>query len=85
MAKVRICFRVQDAAVDKNGKPVPAGLYVDIGESDKEIDYNELTKGLNRREFLDAIGMQFIQEDKVKIITPEEYDREYGSTEEEAK
>ncbi|GEM_PF-3125456 len=83
MAKVRICFRIQDADVDKKGKPIPAGLCVDIGESDKEIDYNELTKDLDKRKFLDAIGLQFIQDDKIEIITPEEYDKEYGSTEEE--
>lgn len=81
MAKVRICFRVQDAAVNEAGKPSPVGLCVDIGESDKEIDYNELTKDLDKREFLDAIGLQFIQDDKVEFITPEDYDEEYGSIE----
>lgn len=78
MAKLRICFEVEDAATDEKGNPAPAGMCVTIGETEKEIDYTELTKGLNTEAFLEAFGLDYMDLNRIRLISPEEYDRIYG-------
>lgn len=83
MAKLRVCFEIKDAAVDEYGNPAPAGMSVTLGETEKEIDYTQLTKGINKEAFLKAFGLEEIEPNAVRLITPEEYDKTYGEEKED--
>lgn len=85
MAKLRVCFEIKDAAVDEYGNPAPAGMSVTLGETEKEIDYTQLTKGINKEAFLKAFGLEEIDPNAMRLITPEEYDKTYGGEENMAK
>lgn len=78
MARLRICFEIDGLAEDENGTPCPAGLQLDLGETDQIVDYGELAESVNMRGLLDYACLYNIPETAVRIITPEEYDRKYG-------
>ena len=78
MYKVRACFEIAGMAADENGTPAPAGLQITLGESIKEIPYEELIKSAD----YEAIAAMFhVQPDAITAITPEEYDERYGDEE----
>lgn len=53
----------------------PIGLCFELGESETEIDYDELVADLN----LDAVADRLeVPHGSLNIITPEEYAAEYG-------
>ena len=76
--KVRVCFELNTR--DEAGNIADTlGLAVAIGESDREIDYQKLTASVNIEGVLRTIGLDsLVSPEDVKIITPEEYDEEYG-------
>lgn len=80
MNKIRICFEIFGLGEDENGNRAYAGACLTLGETEKEIDYAELVKNINKGELLELclLGGSFSPDD-VRIITPEEYDSEYGS------
>lgn len=78
MARLRVCFEIDGIAEDEHGNPCPAGLQIDSGESGLVIPYEKLAKSVNLRGVLDFVGLKHIPVSAVRIITPEEYDREYG-------
>ena len=84
--KIRICLEVQGLGEDELGSPCPAGGCLPLGDEDGE----ELT-GAESRDFMKDIKVeevlrlafldhQFTPAD-CRLITPEEYDREYGEDE----
>ena len=78
MYKVRCCFEIAGMAADENGNPKPAGLQITLGESLKEIPYEELMKSAD----IEAIAVMFnVNPEDITIITPEEYDERYGGEE----
>lgn len=78
MYKVRACFEIAGMAADENGNPAPAGLQITLGESIKEIPYEELIKSAD----LEAIAVMFhAKPEDITIITPQEYDERYGDDE----
>ena len=78
MYKVRACFEIAGMAEDENGNPAPAGLQITLGESLKEIPYEELKKSAD----IEAIAVMFhVKPEDITIITPQEYDERYGDEE----
>ena len=61
---------------------IPCGICLTIGESPKEIDYDELVSGLNLNALADALK---VPRDSLEIITPEEYASEFDEGEEKKK
>lgn len=75
--KLRICFEVSTMDGDQ---PCTFGMQLDLGETDKPIEYEALAKAINIDKLLavaslDTIG---VTKENLKIITPDEYDRLYG-------
>lgn len=79
--KIRMCFRIKGLAVDENGSPAPAGLCIDLGETDKEIDYAALAKKVDKAAVLKMACLDgSASPEDVEVITPEEYDKEFGDS-----
>lgn len=53
----------------------PIGLCFELGESETEIDYDELVAALNLNALADSLK---VPRGSLTIITPEEYAAEYG-------
>ena len=75
MNKVRVCFEIAGMAADENGNPAPAGLEITLGESEKEIPYEELAKAADIRAIANMINAK---PEDITIITTQEYDERYG-------
>lgn len=82
MYKVRVCFEIDGIAEDEQGNPCPAGLQITIGESEKEIPYEELIADIDIPAMLRGVGLgSIVKTEDVRVITPEEYDERYGDEE----
>lgn len=80
MANLRICFEVTGLAFNDDGTPSPAGLQLDLGETEKEIDYAQLSADVNIPGILSLFGLEgMIDPENVKVLSPEEYDKRYGN------
>ena len=82
--KLRICFEIDGFGIDEEGKPAPVGLAMALSETERQVDYQELTSaikidGVLKMTCLDGI----VKPEDVKIITPEEYEEKYGDDDEE--
>ena len=53
---------------------IPYGICLTIGESSKEIDYDELVSGVSLNALADFLK---VPRESLKIITPEEYVSEF--------
>ena len=52
---------------------------MNLGEQKEDIDYNKVAGALNKEEVLEWLGLSAVMTvDDIEIITPEEYEREYG-------
>lgn len=87
MSKITIYFKVFGLAEDENGNPDWCGIKTELGTfaPGKEIPYSELVKKVNLSDLLafvclDKIGLG---ETDAEIITPEEYERDYGDDEDD--
>lgn len=81
--KLRICFEVDGLGEDEEGNPVPTGLAMTLGETEKQIDYQEFAKNISIEGVLKSICLDgIVKPEDVRIITPEEYDEKYGDDEE---
>lgn len=78
MNRLRVCFEVDGIAEDEHGKPCPAGLQIDLGETSIAVPYDELAESIDIPGLLELAGLAFISVSDVRIITPEEYDEKYG-------
>ena len=54
---------------------IPCGICLTIGESPKEIDYDELVSGLNLNALADILQ---VPRGSLEIITAEEYNSEFN-------
>lgn len=81
MSRLRICFEVLTGlATHDDGSPAPAGMQLDLGETEKEIDYAQLTANISIPGVLSHFGLDsMIRPEDVQVISPEEYDERYGS------
>lgn len=86
MKKVRVCFEVQGMTEDEHGNPAPAGMQFTVGEVTDEkyatIDYFGTLGGVKALDLLCELGFKSLAsahiESDFRLISPEEYDREYG-------
>lgn len=74
---MRICFEV---STTDNGEPCTFGMQMSLGETDKQIPYEQLANAADIDKLiavahLDILG---VTKDAVRVITPEEYDELYG-------
>ena len=77
--KLRICFEIDGLAEDEYGNPAPAGLDITLGETEKQIDYQDLARNINVDGVLKSVCLDgVVKPENVRIITPEEYDEKYG-------
>ena len=76
---VRVCLELcarNDAGAVKD----TFGLNMDLGESAREIDYQELTAAINKEGVLRAAGLDgVVSPEDATFITPQEYDEKYGA------
>lgn len=83
---VCLYFRVHGIAKDDKGEPVPAGLTITLGKSENPPSYEELTRNLTREnigQLLTECGFQgLFDPSNVELITPEEYEAEFGDRKE---
>ncbi len=76
--KIRVCFELSTRDEDGNINNT-FGLSMSIGEIEKEIDYQKLTASINKEGVLRTVCLDgIVKPEDMRIITPEEYDREYG-------
>lgn len=78
---VFLYLKIFGLAQDTDGNPDFAGLKMTIGSTDKDIPYSEImnrTTNEVKRAILKLIPFQNIQPKDMIIITPEEYERDYG-------
>lgn len=84
--KIRICLEVQGLGEDELGSPCPAGVCLKLGDEDAEeltgAEYRDFMKDIKVEEVLRLafLDHQYTPAD-CRLITPEEYDREYGEDE----
>lgn len=81
--KIRLCLEVQGLGEDDFGTPCPAGVCLTLGdEDDEEMTGAEYETFLQQVKIEEVLRLAFL--DKLytpadcRLITPEEYDREYG-------
>ena len=83
--KLRICFEVDGLGVDGKGNPVPAGLAMTLGETEKQVDYQEFAQNISIEGVLKSVCLDgIVKPEDVRVITPEEYDEKYGDDAETA-
>lgn len=77
--KLRVCFEIDGLAEEEYGDPAPAGLAMVLGETEKQVDYQELTENISIENVLGLICLEgIVNPEDARIITPEEYDEKYG-------
>lgn len=89
MKTLKVCFEVQGLAVDEKGNPAAAGMQFAFGEVSDEkyaaFDYFEAFKNIKAIELLNTLGLGQLASGRTvadfRLISPEEYDREYGDGE----
>lgn len=82
--KLRIFFEINGLAEDEHGDPAPAGLAMTLGETEKQIDYQEFVQNISINSVLKLACLNnTVNPEDVRIITPEEYDEKYGDRDED--
>lgn len=80
--KLRVCFEIDGLAEDEHGDPAPAGLAMTLGETEKQVDYQEFVQNISIDGVLKFVCLDgIVRPEDVRIITPEEYDEKYGDEE----
>lgn len=55
------------------------GVAMDLGETERPIDYQMLARSIDKGALLRTCGLdEAVRPEDVIILTPEEYEREYG-------
>lgn len=80
MKEVRICFEIIEVPADTCDFLLPESMELSFEASAKDIDYEVLVQNFNVKEFLEYVGLDgLINPEKVRVISPEEYDKKYGN------
>lgn len=87
---VCIYFKVFGMAEDEKGKPSWAGMKLSIGHASKDVPYSDIQKRVLsvpdwKKEILCLTHLETIgiKPENIELITPEEYERDYGDDDEE--
>ena len=83
MKKVRICMEIQGLCQDETGAPCPGGVCITLGEDGaEEISEEEYRQFIGKISVQDVLCVSWLdahyKPEDCRLITPEEYDREYG-------
>jgi len=81
MSEIAIYMKVFGLAEDERGNKDYAGMKLSMGEfkEGSEIPYEELIKKVHIDELPKILRLDgIIKPEDIEIITPEEYDRDYG-------
>lgn len=82
---VFLYFRVHGIAKDEKGDPIAAGLSIKLGESENPPSYEVLSGNLTGEDIgqlMTECGFQgLFDPSNVELITPEEYEAEFGDKE----
>ena len=82
MKELKFYFRVKNLCEDDNGNPCDGTMVMNLGEQKEDIDYNKVAGSLNVEKVLEWLGLSVVMTvDDIEIITPEEYEREFGEGE----
>lgn len=86
MKKVRICFEIEDMALDiETNEPRPAGVCLELGEvSDEQfaaVNYWDAVAQIDVKALLDKVWPLPVDPAKCRFLSPEEYDEKYGDDE----
>lgn len=77
----RICFEVHGIARDEHGDPATAGLEIEVDLA-VEVPYERLAASVDISNLLKATCLDGIAApEDVRLITPKEYDKQYGDEE----
>lgn len=82
---IYLYFEVQDMTEDEQGNSYPAGIKVCVAKSVTTDSYDtvaakfETIAALNEQALIQALRLdEIFSTDKIRCITKEEYEREYG-------
>lgn len=83
MKKIRICLEIPGLAEDEYGNPRPGGLCITLGgDCEEEItgeEHKKLMRNLDIKQVLKMACLdEFCSAEDCRILTPDEYDKEYG-------
>ncbi len=89
MKKLRICMEIQGLAQDENGAPCAGGVALTLGDDDAEEitgeEYRQMMECISIQGVLKAVMLDGIYEpEDCRLISPEEFDREYGEVQDNA-
>lgn len=89
MKKLRICMEIQGLAQDENGAPCAGGVALTLGDDDAEEitgeEYRKMMECISIQGVLKAVMLDGIYEpEDCRLISPEEFDREYGEVQDNA-
>lgn len=77
--EVKIYGKIHGLAMDEQGKSANAGFCLTLGETEKEIEYSQLTANVDIEKLLSVLHLaDIVSPDSLELITPEEYVREFG-------
>lgn len=76
----RICFELYSRGKDgERTEPFGLAMTVGEGETNREIEYQELASSVNKERILQLACLDStVKAEDMSIITPEEYDEKYG-------
>lgn len=79
MNELIIYFEINGLASDEHGNPCPAGMQLSLGETEKQVDYSELTRNINIPGVLKLASLDgIVKPEDVTVLTPEEYQARYS-------
>ncbi len=86
MNKIRVCIEAMLPAISNSEDRTPVGLEMVFGETEQAVDYAkiaELFEEVGKNDIIKLFCLEAIcQPEDIRIITPEEYDEEYGAAKE---
>lgn len=81
MEDIVICCKLFGLAITEIGEKAYGGIKLTVGKTDKNIDYNELAKCVNKENLLNLVGLDCFNAEDLIIITPEDYEKEFANNE----
>ena len=84
MSELTIYLKIFGLAEDEDGNDAYAGVKIGLGEVSKLPPYDEIARSIKKEALPNLICMQgLVKPEDIVIITPEEYERDYGDESED--
>ena len=79
MKEFILYFKLKNFGVDEQDNPCDVGMTISLGQQKEDVDYDKVASALNLGVLLENTGLgNFVTVDDIEIITPEEYEEEFG-------